>query len=119
MASLIIPGPASEVSDGFHTFGELYEHRCLLYVALMRAHPALAWRARLHADGSSQAGWWIGGLKLPTGEEITYHLPESSWSLLDGGQIETLPRAPKWDGHTSTDVVHRLRAWLEVPVGGF
>lgn len=111
MPTLTIPCPTSEVSDGYHTFGELYEHRCLLFVALMKAHPKMAWRSRLHHDGSGEPGWWIGGLHLPTGD-ISYHLPDWAWPLLDGSGVTTLERAPKWDGHTSTDVLQRLRAWL-------
>lgn len=111
MPNLILPCSTSEVSDGYHTFGELYDHRCLLFVALMRAHPTLAWRSRLHDDGSSEPGWWAGGLHLPTGD-VSYHLPDALWPLLDGATVNTLERAPKWDGHTSADVLQRLRAWL-------
>jgi hypothetical protein len=112
MPNLIIPCPVSEVSDGYHTFGELYDHRCLLFVALMRAHPSLAWRSRLHDDGSGEPGWWVGGLNLSSGP-ITYHLPESLWTLLDNADVRTLDRAPKWDGHNSPEVLRRLRQWLK------
>lgn len=111
MANLVIPCATSEVSDGYHTFGELYNHRCLLFVALMRAHPDISWRSRLHEDGSSQDGWWIGGMRLPTGD-ISYHLPDSLWGLLDTVGVQTLQRGVKWDGHTSADVLQRLEQWL-------
>lgn len=101
-----------ETSDGYHTFNELYEHRCTLFVALMRAYPFLSWRSRAHADGSVWDGWWIGGMNLHTGT-VTYHLPESAWNLLDDTEVETLERAPEWDGHTSADVVQRLREWRQ------
>jgi hypothetical protein len=114
MPTLTIPCPASEVSDGYHTFGELYDHRCLLFVALVKAHPELAWRSRLHDDGTSEPGWWAGGLHLPAGD-ISYHLPDALWPLLDGVNVNTLERAPKWDGHTSADVLNRLKKWLEAP----
>jgi len=83
-------------------------------VALMKAHPHIAWRSLQHDDGSSEPGWFVAGLRLPTGE-ISYHLPDSVWPLLDGSGVSTLDRAPKWDGHTSTDVLARLRRWLEAP----
>lgn len=114
MHSLNIPCPTSDVSDGYHTFGELYEHRCLLFVALMKAHPALSWRSRLHDNGSSDPGWWVGGMRLPAGD-ISYHLPDPLWPLLDAANVATLERAPKWDGHTSADVLNRLRQWLALP----
>ena len=114
MPTLTIPCATSEVSDGYHTFGELYEHRCLLFVALMKAHPELAWRSRLHDDGSRQPGWWVGGLRLPSGD-VSYHLPDALWPLLEGTQVQTLDQAPKWDGHTSAEVLKRLREWIASP----
>ena len=104
----------SEISDGYHTFGELYDHRCLLFLALLKAHPTLAWRSRLHEDGSKMEGWWIAGMNLPSGP-ITYHIPDSQWPLLDATAVPTLDRAPAWDGHTSADVLTRLRTWIQPP----
>ncbi len=106
----------SQVSDGYHTFDELYEHRNLLFVALMRSYPALAWRARSHEDGAGFEGWFIAGMHLPTGDS-SYHLPESLWLMLDGRGITTTDTAPAWDGHTAKDVIERLRAW-NVPKAG-
>jgi hypothetical protein len=111
MPSLTITCPTSEVSDGYHTFGELYEHRCLLFLAVMKAHPGLSWRSRLHDDGSREPGWWAGGMHLPTGD-VSYHLPDGLWPLLDSAGIATLERAPKWDGHNSAEVLKRLREWI-------
>lgn len=101
-----------EVSDGFHTFNELYAHRCHLFVALMRSQPQMSWRAREHSDGSKMVGWFICGMHLPTGD-ITYHLPETMWEMLDYSGLTTSLRAPPWDGHTSGDVVKRLAKWCE------
>ena len=97
------------VSDGYHTFGELYEHRCALFCALVQSHPGRAWRSLQHDDGSSFDGWFIAGMKLPSGEDVTYHLPMRWWGTLFG--IDTLDRAPKWDGHTSNDVLQRIGNW--------
>lgn len=102
----------SSVSDGYHTFDELYDHRCHLFVALMRSNPDLSWRSKLHADGTSYPSWFIAGMKLESGD-ITYHLPLWMWSMLEG--ISTHDRAPEWDGHTAADVVKRLREWNEQP----
>lgn len=108
---LLIPCKTGQVSDGYHTFDELYEHRCILFVALCLAHPDLAWKARQHADGSEMPGWFIAGMKLPTGD-VTYHLPDDHWDLLRGVKIFH-DGAPAWDGHTSEDVVNRLRKWIQ------
>lgn len=103
-----------EVSDGYHTFNELYDHRCHLFVALMLAEPLMSWRSRKHADGSEWTGWFIAGMHIPSGD-ITYHLPETMWTLLDDELVTTYEKAPAWDGHTSVDVVKRLRTWIEAP----
>ncbi len=94
------------VSDGFHTFGELYEHRITIFIALCRKMKRVAWKTKLHDDGVEWQGWFILGLFTKAGKQISYHLPISKWDLLD--DIKTLERAPKWDGHTSEDVLKRL-----------
>lgn len=94
-------------SDGFHTFKELYAHRHALFIALMRAHPKLSWRAKVHEDGTMYHGWIVAGIDFPTGV-ITYHLPAYKWRRELKG-IRKLPKAPHWDGHTPDDVVKRLR----------
>lgn len=110
MGNLIIECDTGKVSDGYHTFDELYEHRCHLFVALMRSHPDMAWRSMKHADGTMFEGWFIAGMRLPTGD-ISYHLPSAMWDTLDSAAILTIDTAPKWDGHTASDVVDRLSAW--------
>lgn len=115
----IVPCVPGKTSDGYHTFDELYQHRCLLFAALMKAYPVHSWRSKLHDDGTELDGWFIAGIYLPiaipeVGQVITYHLPLEMWELLEG--IPTLDRAPKWDGHTSQDVVDRLRSFVAVDV---
>jgi len=97
-----------QVSDGYHTFDELYEHRCLLFAALCRAYPSMSWKSKLHADGSSYDGWFIAGMGLPTGQ-ITYHLPVEMWPLT---HARVLVQAPPWDGHTPQKVCERLEEWM-------
>lgn len=99
-----------EVSDGYHTFNELYDHRVILFICLMKSYPEISWRSFKHEDGSSIEGWFIAGMHLPTGK-ITYHLPEKHWDDLTG-YVEPLDHAPEWDGHTSKDVLNRLTEWL-------
>jgi hypothetical protein len=92
--------------------GELYAHRIALYLALCRA-VGTGWKSRLHADGSRYPGWFLSGLELPMVGSVTYHLPDAEWDTTP--YLRTLNRAPAWDGHTSQDVIERLRlyAWLE------
>ena len=101
-----------KVSDGHHTFDELYDHRNILFLRLMKAMPKLAWFSRLHADGSGYEGWFIVGLNLPTGV-VTYNVHDRMWDYALTTDAKQLERAPEWDGHTSADVWNRLKAGLE------
>lgn len=104
-----IPG---KTSDGYHTFDELYRHRCLLFVALMAAYPDKSWFSPKHHDGTSFDGWFVAGMSLPTGD-ITYHLPIEMWALTKQAVPRLLDTAPQWDGHSSSDVCDRLEAWIK------
>ncbi len=99
-----------EVSDGFHTFNELYAHRQILFSKLLSAFPEISWKSRKHTDGSMFDGpenWFIAGMKLPNGM-ITYHLEGCFWEHIDCPEVEF---APPWDGHTAEDVINRLKEW--------
>lgn len=111
MNTLKIPCKTGEISDGYHTFDELYEHRCTLFLALMKSLPAISWVSTLHDDGSSFGDWFIAGINLSIGT-VTYHLPAGMWSLALKTGAKLLDRAPKWDGHTSDDAVKRVQAWI-------
>ena len=121
MEKLIIPMEnVGNVSDGYHTFSELYDHRCHLFIALMRSNPKISWRANNHEDGTMFPGWFIAGMDLPTGSivpsagQISYHLPLWMWEMLDNCGIATTNKASEWDGHTPEDVVGRLAQWFKV-----
>ncbi|WP_156341526.1 hypothetical protein [Pseudanabaena sp. 'Roaring Creek'] len=95
----------NQVSDGFHTFGELYDHRCLLFIHLLQIHANLSFASYSHDDGTSWKGWFIAGCKLDGGM-ITYHLPVKFAELIP--ESIWIYKAPPWDGHTSKDVCDRL-----------
>lgn len=102
------------VSDGYHTFGELYDHRCVLYIALCAVINKTnyeVWRSVKHSDGSQWDGWFVLGINSAPGEQVTYHLPESLWDKCDFA--ETLKCAPEFDGHTSSDVLQRLNELID------
>ncbi len=96
------------ISDGYHTFGELYKHRIKLYIALAYCmnEKTAVWKSKLHSDGSSFEGWFLLGINKSKGKQITYHLPMSEWDNCDFA--ETLDCAPEFDGHTSDDVLLRI-----------
>lgn len=108
----------NKISDGYHTFSELYEHRIVLFIRLcsvvsgaigimkqLNATPV--WKSQYHSDGSIWEGWFLLGLMTKPGEQVTYHLPMSYWN--DCSFASTLPKAPEFDGHTSSDVLERLK----------
>lgn len=109
--TLLIPCDTNEVSDGYHTFGELYNHRHALFLAFMKMRPDISWFSHCHHDGGCIEGWIVAGMNLEPGT-ITYHIPSHfRWHLEQTG-VKHLPFAPKWDGHTSEDVVRRLLLWV-------
>ena len=109
----------NKVSDTFHTFEELYAHRIELFITLCRLSQYYAartglmhyrpWRSKAHSDGSQLAGWFVLGLEKEYGKQITYHLPISYWDQTNF--VDGYDKAPDWDGHTSDDVLDRLRTF--------
>lgn len=78
--------PTGQISDGYHTFDELYEHRVTLWIALCRRVAGSVreslnptWRTKLHSDGTAFEGWFVLGIFFEAGHQITYHLPDSRW----------------------------------------
>lgn len=111
MQAILIPGETGQVSDGFHSFHELYEHRHALFLALMNCCPEISWIAKRHDDGTEMPGWFIAGIFLPSGD-ISYHMPERLWKLAASTGCHIREKSPRWDGHKSGDVVKRLTWWV-------
>lgn len=97
----------NKVSDGFHTFGELYDHRFALFSALSAALPKLAWKSRLHDDGTMWEGWFVCGVNLPSGQ-VRYHYSMSNWEKLHSKEIAN---SPAWDG--KSDEIKNLLEFAE------
>jgi hypothetical protein len=101
----------NKISDGYHTFGELYEHRIALFLALAweidNQFSGPVWKSKRHSDGSIWDGWFIMGIGIEKGKQISYHLPDKYWHDATSW-VEELDRAPEFDGHTSADVIDRL-----------
>lgn len=100
-----------DISDGYHTFAELYAHRDRLFIALMLSNKELSWYSDKHADGTMYSGSFIAGMRLPTGD-ISYHMGVSLLPLLNNSGIIKLEYAPEYDGYTSDDVLQRLEEWI-------
>lgn len=119
-----IDGPdAMQVGDGYHTMDELYDHRLTLFIALARVYSnpddmylpgqnqeGFVWRSKRHSDGLLCFGTgtqFVLGIGRKAGEQITYHIPLERWEETDFAK--TLYQAPEFDGHTSQDVLERLK----------
>jgi hypothetical protein len=107
MKHLLIPCAPGEVSDGYHTFDELYSHRNTLFIALMSLRPSKSWVSIVGDDGKGEPGWFYAGMELPEGP-VSYHLPDNLWGIALCTGCKTLDKAPPWDGHTAEDVLGRL-----------
>ena len=111
MRGEVIDAPAADVekmSDGYHTFADLYEQRLILSAALAKNNP-YAWKSKRHEDGSVPfgGGWFIMGFDTDEGC-YTYHYELKDWDLF---QCKELDKGKPWDGHTSKDV----RRLLSIP----
>ena len=102
------------ISDGYHTFNELYEYR-LLYNAgffneLAKNNKYNVVKSKKHDDGKDcfGGGWFIVQAQLPTGQ-ISNHYEIKDWNLFKCKEVE---QAPEWDGHTPQDVIERIRKFL-------
>lgn len=108
-----------DLSDGYHTFGELYAHRLALTAVLAACVaddsakagvPSAAWKSKAHHPDDApifEGGYFIVGIELDTGT-ITYHYKLKHWD--DFAAVPELPHAKKWDGATPDDTVTRLLA---------
>ncbi len=121
MGSIILPDglemetgyDTGEVSDGYHTFDQLYEFRLLYNAAFFNYLPHEEFRvhkSKRHNDGKEcfGGGWFIVMAQLPTGQ-VSNHYELDDWDLFDIPEQQT---ADKWDGHTAEDAAKRLREFL-------
>lgn len=101
----------NELSDGWHTFNDLYEFRKLYNAALFNewalSNKYEVHKSIRHNDGEYcfSGGWFIVVAILPLGQ-ISNHYKMIDWDLFD------IPAKDKalypFDGHTPKDVMDRL-----------
>lgn len=104
-----------QLSDGHHSFDELYDHRNVLFISLVNLCQELnghrlsryeIFKCREHHDGSRFDGWFLCVINSHKGQ-ISYHLPDKYWELLT---CPAYRRSPiPFDGHDSGDVLQRLK----------
>lgn len=103
----------SNISDGYHTFNELYRYRMLYNAAFfneLAKGDVEVCKSHKHYDGEEcfGGGWFIVMAKLPTGQ-ISNHYENQYWELFD---IPKLDKAWEWDGHTPDEASRRLENYL-------
>lgn len=98
-------GGMGNLSDGYHTFNELYHHRAILFSVICNSIPDKAWKSKLHDTGDMYDGMFIVGIETPEGQ-ATYHYDiEPYWDMF---KVKELEKAPKWDGHTPQEAIERI-----------
>jgi hypothetical protein len=116
------PDEIGQISDGYHTFNELYRFRTLYHAAFVTqlhlryaefvddTFPGPSVKSWKHSDGEPcfGGGWFIVVTKLPTGQ-ISNHYEAKHWDLF---HIPDVEEAPMFDGHTPADVLDRLEQFL-------
>ena len=123
-----------EISDGYHTFNELYEFRKMYNAALFNAwanpkplvdYGVNEWfdgyqkedfvnydvhKSWKHNDGEwcfgEEKKWFIVVAMLPTGQ-ISNHYKAEDWDLFKVSETEKA--LFPYDGHTPQDVLNRLK----------
>lgn len=121
-------GDTDDVSDSWHTFGELYEFRKMYNACLFNEWANVeiiegfrsgklsiipkynvhkSWK---HNDGEwcfgTEKKWFIVSAMLPTGL-ISNHYKAEDWDLFKVPEVEKA--LFEYDGHTGMDVLQRLK----------
>lgn len=89
-----------QVTDGWHTFSELYYHRMKLFALICHMNKDVAWKSKMHHDGSVWDGLFIVGVETPEGQ-YSYHYKLEHW---DTFEVRELEKAPEYDGHQPSDI---------------
>ena len=101
-----------EVSDGYHTFNELYYYRMLYNAAFFNLLPkGLVHKSKRHHTGEEcfGGGWFIVMANLPTGQ-VSNHYELKYWDLF---KVPEKEYADEWDGHTPQEAADRLYKYLQ------
>lgn len=101
--SISIPDTGiGDLNDGYHTFNELYHHRAVLFSVICNSNKEMAWKSKLHEDGTMYDGMFIVGINTPNGSATYHYNIDPYWDMYKVKEIE---HAPKWDGHTAADAI--------------
>lgn len=102
-----------DISDGYHTYRELYEFRKHYNAALFNEWSKLnkydVHKSKRHYEGEEcfGGGWFIVVAILPAGQ-ISNHYKMEDWDLFNIPDFEKA--LFQYDGHSGKHVLHRLGA---------
>ena len=117
MGKIILPdkkeidfeGRTDDVSDMYHTFSELYELRSNLFLSLLKEHRYQAgyevFKTKLDHEKKESEGYFILGMDY-YGKQISMHLHNDMWDDCNFPEYEY---NKNYDGHTSADVLERIK----------
>ena len=93
---------------------ELYDFR-MVYNALLfnnwhKHNEIEVYKSRRHNDGTFIYEWFIVVAILPDGKQVTNHYHIKYWDYFKIPEYTMVK--DKFDGHTSQDVLDRLKSWL-------
>lgn len=91
---------AKGVSDGYHTFDELYHGRMVMSALICNTYADVSWKSKQHDDGTMFDDSFIVGTETPEGS-YTNHYPLKYWDMF---KVIELEYARPWDGHTAADI---------------
>lgn len=103
-----------DLSDGDHTFKELYHHRATLFSIICRLmstiDPELCWKSKKHHDGSMYDGYFIVGVggvgdKVFGDKYFSYHYSMDDW---DSFPVKELKSAPEYSKENDIDIDHLI-----------
>ncbi len=96
-----------QISDGHHTFEDLYKNRLILFCVLCNSNPNISWKSKKHFDEENDPmfnGDFIAGINTPEGI-ATYHFKLEFWNLF---QIPEIEKAPRYDNYDNATVLKRI-----------
>ena len=96
------------ISDGYHTFNELYHHRAVLFAIICNTYKDKAWKSKQHHDGTmfgEPGEMFIVGVETPQGQYTYHYHTDEYWDMY---KVKELEFAPEWDGHKPEDITRLL-----------
>lgn len=108
--------PTENISDEYHTFGELYHHRALLFASVL-CNPEInkyAWKSKKHFDNEADPmydGMFIVGFTTEIDGkkfEASYHYDIDPYWDKYFGHVKEIDHAPKFSGYTPEESLNDI-----------